>query len=93
MNATPSKASAWDPAGEEGTLRAWSVMGPVIRPSYLHPDGTSVLTIILRPLHSRGWFLLVWWRNWPCHRRGPSCSEALHGWHGEPGCLTLQINF
>lgn len=45
-----------------------SVTGPVLRPGSLPPNGTSVLTIILRPLHSRGWFLLVWWRNWSCHR-------------------------
>ena len=61
MKPTPSKPSAWEPAGEEGTLWAshMTMMGTVSRPSYLLPKGTSVLTITVRPLHSSRRFLLV----------------------------------
>lgn len=61
MKPTLSKPSAWEPAGEEGTLWASNVtgMGVVSGPSYLLPKGTSVLTITIRPLHSSGRFLLV----------------------------------
>ena len=60
MKPTPSKASAWAPAGEAGALWAshMTMKGTVSGPSYLFPKGTSVSTITVRPLHSSMRFIL-----------------------------------